>query len=76
MFGFFFHDGPVQNFAEAKQADAWRFQRFFAEMLDRGVYLAPSPFEAGFVSLSHTRRDIQKTLEAARAALQRVAASR
>ena len=76
MFGFFFHDGPVRNFAEAKQADAERFRRFFAEMLERGCYLAPSPFEAGFVSLSHSRRDIQKTLEAARAALQRVAASR
>jgi len=76
MFGFFFHDGPVRNFAEAKQADAERFRCFFGEMLDRGCYLAPSPFEAGFVSLSHSRRDIQQTLAAARAALQRVAASR
>jgi len=80
MFGFFFlsegQTGPVRSFADAKRADAERFRRFFAEMLDRGIYLAPSPFEAGFVSLAHTGRDIRKTLEAARESLQRVAADR
>jgi len=75
MFGFFFHDGPVRNFDDAKRADGELFRRFFAEMLDRGIYLAPSPFEAGFVSLRHTRRDIAKTVEAARESLQRVAAA-
>lgn len=76
MFGFFFHDGPVRSFDDAKQADAELFKRFFAAMLDRGIYLAPSPFEAGFVSLRHTSRDIERTVEAARESLQRVAACR
>jgi glutamate-1-semialdehyde 2,1-aminomutase len=69
MFGFFFHPGPVRNFADAKKADAGAFRRFFAAMLDAGVYLAPSAFEAGFVSLAHRPRDIATTLVAARAAL-------
>ena len=72
MFGFFFHPGPVRGFADAKKADAERFRRFFAAMLDRGVYLAPSPFEAGFVSLAHRPVDIDTTLEAARDAFKRV----
>jgi glutamate-1-semialdehyde 2,1-aminomutase len=73
MFGFFFHPGPVRCFADAKKADAERFRRFFAAMLDRGVYLAPSPYEAGFVSLAHRPADIDETLEAARHAFKRVA---
>jgi glutamate-1-semialdehyde 2,1-aminomutase len=76
MFGFFFHPGPVRNFADAKKADAAAFRRFFAAMLDAGVYLAPSTFEAGFVSLAHRPRDIAATLAAARAALREVAAAR
>jgi glutamate-1-semialdehyde 2,1-aminomutase len=76
MFGFFFHPGPVRNFADAKKADAAAFRRFFASMLDAGVYLAPSAFEAGFVSLAHRPRDIAATLAAARAALAEVAAAR
>jgi glutamate-1-semialdehyde 2,1-aminomutase len=71
MFGFYFHPGPVTNFAEAKKANAEAFKRFFASMLKRGVYLAPSPFEAGFVSLAHRQGDIQQTLDAARFALRR-----
>ncbi len=73
MFGFFFHAGPVTNFQEAKKAHTARFNRFFASMLEAGVYLAPSPFEAGFVSLSHRPADIDQTLEAARQALARAA---
>jgi len=69
MFGFFFHPGPVRNFAEASKASGARFERFFARMLDQGIYLAPSPFEAGFVSLAHRRADIERTLEAAEVAL-------
>ena len=51
MWGFYFHSGPVTNFSEAKQANQKRFKRFFKAMLEGGVYLAPSPYEAGFVSL-------------------------
>jgi len=76
MFGFFFHPGPVRSFAEAQQSDAAAFRRFFAAMLEEGVYLAPSPYEAGFVSLAHRPRDIAKTLESARRALIQVARAR
>ncbi|MEZ4332190.1 MAG: glutamate-1-semialdehyde 2,1-aminomutase [Myxococcota bacterium] len=76
MFGFFFHPGPVESFAQAQQNDAARFRRFFAAMLDSGVYLAPSPYEAGFVSLAHRPRDIDQTVEAARKAFARCAAVR
>jgi glutamate-1-semialdehyde 2,1-aminomutase len=76
MFGFFFNPGPVRCFAEAQQSDAAAFRRFFAAMLEEGVYLAPSPYEAGFVSLAHRPRDIASTLESARRALVRVARAR
>ena len=73
MFGFFFHPGPVQRFEDAKKAHAGRFQAFFAAMLEAGVYLAPSPYEAGFVSLAHAPQDIDASLEAAAGALRRAA---
>jgi glutamate-1-semialdehyde 2,1-aminomutase len=76
MFGFFFHPGPVDSFAQAQQSDAAAFKRFFAAMLDDGVYLAPSPYEAGFVSLAHKKRDIAQTLDAAERALSKVARAR
>ena len=63
MFGFFFRREPVRNFAEAKEADTKLFARFFHAALDRGVYLAPSAFEAGFVSAAHSDEDIVTTLE-------------
>jgi glutamate-1-semialdehyde 2,1-aminomutase len=69
MFGFFFHPGPVTSFEDAKKSDADRFRRFFAEMLARGIYLAPSAYEAGFVSLAHTDRELATTLRAAQDAL-------
>jgi glutamate-1-semialdehyde 2,1-aminomutase len=68
MFGFFFHPGPVRNFDEARKSNAARFRRFFGAMLEGGVYLAPSAYEAGFVSLAHGRRELERTLEAARRA--------
>jgi glutamate-1-semialdehyde 2,1-aminomutase len=68
MWGFFFHPGPVRNFSDAQAAAIGRFKRFFAEMLDRGIYLAPSAYEAGFVSLAHSARDVARTLDAAEAA--------
>lgn len=73
MFGFFFHPGPVRRFDDAKKSHVARFRRFFAAMLDRGVYLAPSAFEAAFVSLAHRSSDVAMTLEAADAAMKKVA---
>jgi glutamate-1-semialdehyde 2,1-aminomutase len=62
MWGFFFRNEPVRNFAEAKLSDVDRFKRFFHEALERGVYLAPSAFEAGFMSSAHSDADISDTL--------------
>ncbi|MDX1650436.1 MAG: aspartate aminotransferase family protein, partial [Myxococcota bacterium] len=73
MFGFFFHPGPVRSMADAKACDVEAFRRFFSAMLDAGVYLAPSPFEAGFVSLAQGRWEIEDTLDAAARAFVRVA---
>ena len=68
MFGLYFREGPVETFEDAKASDTARFNRFFHGMLERGVYLAPSAFEAGFVSSAHGEAEIAYTLEAARAA--------
>ncbi|MEZ5352765.1 MAG: glutamate-1-semialdehyde 2,1-aminomutase [Bryobacteraceae bacterium] len=65
MFTFFFTDQPVTDYESAKRADAARFAQFFHHMLDRGVYLAPSQFEAGFVSAAHSEADIAATKAAA-----------
>lgn len=62
MWGFFFRMEPVRTFAEAKTSDVERFKRFFHAALDRGVYLAPSAFEAGFLSSAHSDADIEETL--------------
>jgi glutamate-1-semialdehyde 2,1-aminomutase len=61
----FFTDKPVRNFADVQSTNIRRFKRFFSEMLSRGIYLAPSAYEAMFVSLAHSKRDIEKTIEAA-----------
>ena len=66
MFGFFFTEGPVHNYDDAKKSDLQKFAKFHRGMLERGIYLAPSQFEAGFTSLAHTDEDIDRTLEAAR----------
>ena len=66
MFGLFFTDAKkVSNFEQATQCDTERFQKFFHGMLEHGVYLAPSAYEAGFVSCTHTDSDIKATIEAA-----------
>ncbi|NJR40731.1 MAG: glutamate-1-semialdehyde 2,1-aminomutase [Leptolyngbyaceae cyanobacterium CSU_1_4] len=65
MFGFFFTEGPVHNYEDAKKSDLAKFGRFHRGMLEQGVYLAPSQFEAGFMSLAHTDEDIDRTLTAA-----------
>lgn len=61
----FFTDRPVRNFDDVRVTDIGAFKKFFAAMLDRGVYLAPSAYEAMFVSLAHTKQDIERTIEAA-----------
>ena len=66
MFGLFFsREVKIENFQQATQCDVERFKKFFHAMLDEGVYLAPSAYEAGFVSSAHTDRDIKDTLIAA-----------
>ncbi|HKW56922.1 MAG TPA: glutamate-1-semialdehyde 2,1-aminomutase [Candidatus Acidoferrum sp.] len=72
----FFTYEPVRNYAGAKRSDTKSYARFFREMLDRGVFLAPSQFEAAFVSAAHTDEDIARTLDAARDSLQALAAAR
>jgi glutamate-1-semialdehyde 2,1-aminomutase len=66
MFTFFFSSEPMIDWDSAKRCDTARFGKFFHFMLDRGVYLAPSQFEAGFVSAAHTEADIAATVAAAR----------
>ena len=68
MFTFFFTDRPVTDWESAKRSDTARFGRFFRAMLERGVYLAPSQFEAAFLSAAHTAEDIHRTVAAARKA--------
>jgi glutamate-1-semialdehyde 2,1-aminomutase len=68
MFGVFFVDAPVTSWEDAKRADTARFAAFHRGLLDRGVYLAPSQFEAGFLSTAHGEAEIETTLDAAREA--------
>jgi glutamate-1-semialdehyde 2,1-aminomutase len=73
MFGLFFTDkAPVRYFREVMACDVERFKRFFHGMLQEGVYLAPSAFEAGFISSAHTERDIEATIAAARKVFARI----
>ncbi|MFP4220548.1 MAG: glutamate-1-semialdehyde 2,1-aminomutase [Phormidium sp.] len=69
MFGLFFCEGPVHNYDDAKQSDSEKFGRFHRGMLERGIYLAPSQFEAGFTSLAHSDEDIDRTIAVAREVL-------
>ena len=74
MWGFFFTARPVRNFIEAKASDVALFRRFFHAALDRGVYLAPSPFEACFMSAAHGDADVATALERMRDALEQAIA--
>ena len=65
MFCGYFTDKPVHNLADAMHSDRERFKKYFHAMLDQGVYLAPSQFEAGFMSAAHTDQDVEKTVAAA-----------
>jgi glutamate-1-semialdehyde 2,1-aminomutase len=69
----FFMPEPVTNYAGAKRSDTELYARFFREMLERGILLAPSQFEAGFVSAAHTRQDIERTISAAEESLKAAA---
>ncbi|MFP8874914.1 MAG: aminotransferase class III-fold pyridoxal phosphate-dependent enzyme, partial [Myxococcota bacterium] len=68
MFGFSFHPGPLRHLGEVRKAHEGRFRSFFGSMLASGIYLAPSAYEAGFVSIAHRVADIDQTLSAAREA--------
>ena len=68
MWGIFFHPGPVRSFETAEEAATASFARFHGEMLSRGIFLAPSAFEAGFLSVLHGEDELEITLEAALAA--------
>jgi glutamate-1-semialdehyde 2,1-aminomutase len=74
MFGLYFREGPVRSYADAMASDAGAFRRFFHAMLRGGVYLAPSAFEAGFLSSAHGDAEIDATLAAARVAFEHVRA--
>jgi glutamate-1-semialdehyde 2,1-aminomutase len=73
MFGLFFTEASrMDNFAQVSTCNVERFNRFFHLMLDQGIYLAPSAFEAGFMSAAHTERDIELTLNAAETAFRQL----
>lgn len=72
MFGIYFRGSPPAGYADVMQCDAAAFNAFFHQMLERGIYLAPSAYEAGFVSSAHSRADIAATVAAAEAAFARM----
>jgi len=69
----FFTGEPVRNYADAKNSDKAHYARYFREMLDRGIFLAPSQFEAAFISAAHTTEDVDRTVAAVVASLQAIA---
>jgi glutamate-1-semialdehyde 2,1-aminomutase len=73
MFGAFFAPRPVRDWDGAKASDTARFSRWFWKMLEQKVYLAPSQFEAGFLSTAHGPAEVETTLKAARAAMSSIA---
>jgi len=68
MFTWFFTPGPVTDWNSAAKSDKEAFGRFFRSMLDNGIYLPPSQFEAAFLSAAHTQHDIEQTIAAAKQA--------
>jgi glutamate-1-semialdehyde 2,1-aminomutase len=70
MFGFFLLPELPQNYPQVMRTDGTRFNQLFHGLLDRGVYIAPALYEAGFVSAAHTAQDIAATVDAARAVFQ------
>jgi len=72
MFTLFFTAGPVRDYRTAKTSDTKRFAQFFIEMMEQGIYLPPSQFEAWFISLAHTQKDLDQTIEACDTAFKKV----
>jgi glutamate-1-semialdehyde 2,1-aminomutase len=72
MFSMFFTDQDITDFESVKSSDTDFFQKYFTALLEEGVYIAPSQFEAGFMSAVHTDEDIERTIEANYKALQKV----
>jgi glutamate-1-semialdehyde 2,1-aminomutase len=68
----YFTDIPVRNFDDVKTTNIKKFKKYFSAMLNHGIYLAPSAFEAMFVSLAHTKEDIERTIKAARDSFQEI----
>ena len=75
MWGFFFRAEPVRSFADAKTSNVQHFRRFFHAALELGVYLAPSPFEAAFMSAAHSEHDVGLALERLDDAMRRIGTS-
>jgi glutamate-1-semialdehyde 2,1-aminomutase len=75
MFCAYFTAEPVHNLADAMKSDRERFKQYFHGMLEQGIYLAPSQFEAGFLSTAHTQADVEKTVQAAQQALRQLRSS-
>lgn len=75
MFTWFFHPGPVTDWASASKSDTAAFGRFFRAMLDSGIYLPPSQYEAAFLGAAHSEEDVQETIEAAKAAFAKATAA-
>lgn len=73
MFGFFFNDKPVRNFDDAKQSDTAMFAKFHQKMLERGVYLACSQFESGFICTAMGEKEIQSTIDRAKESFEEIA---
>ena len=76
MWGVFFCDGPVRNFADAQRVNREFFSAYYRECLLGGVFFAPSPFEAGFMSTAHSDADIDETLQVVDRALAEAAVRR
>ena len=72
MFTLFFKRGPVKNYQDAKMSDTKRFAEFFIQMMEQGIYLPPSQFEAWFISLAHTQKDLDRTIEACDIAFRKI----
>jgi glutamate-1-semialdehyde 2,1-aminomutase len=72
MSGLFFQAGPVVDYESAKKSDAARYARYFHGMLDAGIYIAPSQFEAAFLSAAHSDDDVERTVDAARKVMKRL----
>jgi glutamate-1-semialdehyde 2,1-aminomutase len=73
MFCGYFTSEPVHNLADAMKSDRERFKKYFHGMLNEGVYLAPSQFEAGFISTAHTRADLDQTIRTAAKVMKQIA---